>query len=214
LFYLASATLAVCALFLLVELLDRTRQGTTMLATIDDGSELPQFGERELPMGINLDENEEVVVGRTLPFALAFLGVTFALSAMIVAGLPPLSGFVSKVIMLLALLDIHTPLAWTLFAALILSGLFAAMALIRVGMRHFWSRLEYPAPRLRVIETLPITLLLIACVALVVAAEPVYLYMHVTAETLHSPVAYIDAVLDARPVGSAANAVDTTGALP
>ncbi len=201
LFYMASSTLAGCALFLLVELLDRTRQGTTMLATIDDGRTLPQFTDSGEPLpGVNLDDDEIVLVGRAIPFALAFLGVAFAAFAMVVAGLPPLSGFVSKVVMLLALLDIGTTQAWTLFAVLILSGLLATMALIRVGMRHFWSRLEYPAPRLRVIETLPIALLMMACIALTAAAEPVYLYMRATAETLHNPVDYIDAVLDARPV--------------
>jgi multicomponent K+:H+ antiporter subunit D len=204
LFYLASSTLAGCALFLLVELLDRTRQGTTMLATIDDGRTLPQFTEGgELPPGENLDENEIVLVGRAIPFALAFLGVTFAVCALIVAGLPPLSGFVSKMMMLLALMEIGTSAAWTFGLVLILSGLLASLALIRVGMRHFWSRLDYPPPRLRVIETLPVALLLLACVALVVAAEPVYLYMRATAEALHSPVDYIAAVLDARPVGAA-----------
>jgi multicomponent K+:H+ antiporter subunit D len=92
--------------------------------------------------------------------------------------------------------------------------LLATIALMRVGMRHFWSRLDYPAPRLRVIETLPIMLLLLGCIALVVAAEPVYLYMHATAETLHSPVDYIDAVLDARPTGSTETGLDNSGALP
>jgi multicomponent K+:H+ antiporter subunit D len=208
LFYMASSTLAGCALFLLVELLDRTRQGTTMLATIDDGRTLSEFTDGgELPPGVNLDEHEIVLEGRAIPFALAFLGVTFAVCAMIVAGLPPLSGFVSKVMMLLALLEIQTPAAWTFFIVLILSGLLATMALVRVGMRHFWSRLEYPAPRLRVIETLPIALLLAACIALVVSAEPVFNYMRATANTLHSPVDYIDAVLDARPRGTTDNPV-------
>src|SRR5690606_16349948 len=135
LFYLASSTLAGGAMWLLVELLDRTRQGTTMLATVDDGSTLPQFTEAGEPLpGVNLDDEELVLVGQAIPFALAFLGVTFAVCALIVAGLPPLSGFVSKVLMLLALLDMRTPAAWGLFGVLILSGLFAALALIRVGM--------------------------------------------------------------------------------
>jgi multicomponent K+:H+ antiporter subunit D len=216
LFYLASSTLAACALFLLVELLDRTRQGTTMLASIDDGRTLSQFTEIEVEpaAGVNLDDEEEALVGQTIPFALAFLGVTFALCALIVAGLPPLSGFVSKVVMLLALLDIRTPAAWTFFATLILSGLLAAIALMRVGMRHFWSRLDYSAPRLRIIETLPITLLLLACVALVAAAEPVFLYMQATAEALHHPAGYIDAVLSARPVGGIDTLITETGVLP
>jgi multicomponent K+:H+ antiporter subunit D len=52
------------------------------------------------------------------------------------------------------------------------SGLFGAIALMRVGMRHFWTAQDRPAPRLRVIETLPIAGLLAASVALVLQAEP------------------------------------------
>jgi multicomponent K+:H+ antiporter subunit D len=68
---------------------------------------------------------------------------------------------------------------------------------------------------LRVIETLPIALLLTACIGLVAAAEPVYTYMRATADALHSPVDYIDAVLDARPISDVSE-VDaaTPGAVP
>ena len=210
LFYLASSTLAACALFLLVELLDRTRQSIVAHAPFDDGGSLPLFGEAELPRDANLDDDEEVLVGRAIPFGLAFLGVTFALCALIVAGLPPLSGFVSKVLMLMALLEIQSVAAWTLFVALIVSGLAASIALIRVGMRHFWSFQPYPSPRLRVIETLPIALLLTGCIALSAAAEPVYVYMRATVTSLHNPVRYVDAVMAARPVVR----VDAEGVAP
>lgn len=211
LFYLASSTLAASAMFLLVELLDRTRRNV-VLASIDDGGTLPLFGDEE-EEGVNLDDNEEVLVGRVIPFALAFLGVAFTVCALIIAGLPPLSGFVGKVLMLLALLELQTFSAWALFAALIISGLMASLALLRVGMRHFWSTRAFLVPRLRVIEALPIALLLIVCLVLAAVPEPVFVYMNATADALHNPDSYIKAVLSARPVDSAASAV-SGGAVP
>ena len=202
LFYLASSTLAGCALFLLVELMDRTRHLVHTATPIDRGEELPQFSYVEPPTEVNLDDDEEILVGQVIPFAVAFLGVTFVLCGLVVAGLPPLSGFVGKFLILLALLDIQTPAAWAFFAVLILSGLLAAIALVRIGMRQFWSSKEHSVPRLRVVETLPVGLLLLACVGMVVAAEPVSGYMRATAESLHTPALYIDAVLTTHPVGA------------
>ena len=201
LFYLASSTLAGCALFLLVELLERSRQVEVGPQQLDDGNgALPAFLDAEPPAGTNLDDNEEALIGRAIPASLAFLGVAFTVCALVTAGLPPLSGFVAKLAMLSALLEQRTPAAWTLFALLILSGLFAAIALMRVGMRHFWTAQDRPAPRLRVIETLPIAGLLVASLALVLYAEAGLAYTRAAADSLHAPQLYIDAVMGARPV--------------
>ena len=108
-----------------------------------------------------------------------------------VAGLPPLSGFVGKLAMLSALLDARSPgrrPAWTLFALLIASGLLATIALTRVGIRHFWTR---AGPRRRRAcawsNALPIAVLLTACgCALVLQAEPVLRYTRATADALHA----------------------------
>ncbi|MBP6900772.1 MAG: monovalent cation/H+ antiporter subunit D [Burkholderiaceae bacterium] len=200
LFYLASSTLAGCALFLLVELLERSRQVELGPQQIDDGQDrLPAFFDAEPPPGVNLDDNEDALIGRALPGALAFLGLAFTVCAIIVAGLPPLSGFVAKLAMLQALPALGGAAAWTLFALLIGSGLLAAMALMRVGMRHFWTGSERAAPRLRLIETLPIALLLGASLALVVQGEPALAYARHTAQALHQPRLYIEAVMAARP---------------
>jgi multicomponent K+:H+ antiporter subunit D len=203
LFYLASSTLAGCALFLLVELLERARQAQEGPQDLDDGNyALPAFLDAEPPHGANLDDDEEVLIGRAIPAALVFLGVAFTLCAMVIAGLPPLSGFVGKLGMLTALLDLGTVAAWTLFALLIVSGLFAAIALMRVGVRHFWTTQDRPAPRLRIAETLPIALLLGAAVVMVAQAEAAFGYARATADALHEPQRYIDAVMDARTVRS------------
>ena len=209
LFYLASSTLAGCALYLLVELLERAREVEQGPQDLDDGNDaLPAFFDAQPPPGVNLDDDEEVLIGRAIPAALVFLGVAFTLCAMVIAGLPPLSGFVGKLGMLIALLELGTVAAWTLFALLIASGLFAAMALMRVGMRHFWTTQDRPAPRLRVAETLPIALLLGGAVFMVVQAEAVFGYARATADALHEPQRYVDAVMRARTVPS------PTGGMP
>ncbi len=207
LFYLASSTLAGCALFLLVEPLERSRQVEVGPPQIDDGNDaLPAFLDAAPAAGINLDDDEEALIGRAIPAALAFLGLTFTVCALVTAGLPPLSGFVAKLAMLDALLELRTAAAWTLFTLLIVSGLCATVSLMRVGMRHFWTTQDRPAPRLRVVETLPIAGLLVAALAMVLQAEATLAYARAAAEALHTPGLYIDAVMGAQPVARAPGA--------
>lgn len=205
LFYLASSTLAGCALFLLVELMERSRQvevDPPLAYNRDDP--LAPFLEPEPPLDANLDDREVPLIGRAIPAALAFLGVAFLACTLVVAGLPPLSGFVGKVAMLSAVLadpGRASGLAgWALFGLLIASGLLAATGLVRVGIRHFWSPQDRPAPTLRVIECVPIALLLAGCAGLGVGAEPALRYLQASADALHTPQRYIDAVMSAQPV--------------
>ncbi|MFT3664815.1 monovalent cation/H+ antiporter subunit D [Piscinibacter sp.] len=199
LFYLATSTLAGSAMFLLVELLERGRQVELGPQQLDDGNDaLPVFFDAEPPPSTNLDDDEQALIGRAIPAALAFLGVSFTMCAMVVAGLPPLAGFVAKLAMLRALIDIGSARAWTLFALLIGSGLFAAIALVRVGMRHFWTAGHGPAPRLRVAESLPVAALVLALAALVVRGEALLDYTREAARALHQPQRYIAAVLGTR----------------
>ena len=204
LFYLASSTLAGCALFLLVELIERARQ-VELAPLADDDDHLPDFIDAEPRDDANLDDEEQVLIGRAIPAALAFLGLAFILCTLVVAGLPPLSGFIAKLAMLSALLQVPAGAAGAvagqaLFALLILSGLLATTALLRVGVRHFWAPQNRPPPRLRVTECVPIALLLSACLLLVVRGETALTYMRATADALHEPQLYIDAVFRARPV--------------
>ena len=53
---------------------------------------------------------------------------------------------------------------------------------------------------MRVMEGLPIALLLGACALLTLQAGPVMRYMQATAETLHQPGRYVQAVMSAQPV--------------
>jgi len=205
LYYLPSSTLAVSALFLVADLVERWRSDGP--PPDDDAPFLAP--DLKTYVGLNLDEDEEVLIGRAIPAAAALLGLGFMVCTLVIAGLPPLSGFVGKLAMLTALLNplglgssagqqLGTP-GWLLFGLLIATGLLALIALTRAGIRYFWAQHERGAPRLRVAEGLPIALLLCACAALTVQAGPVIRYTQATAHALHAPATYIDAVMSAQP---------------
>ena len=215
LYYLPSSTLAVCALFLLSDLIDRWRSSGDSADPYEPRADEAPFLNAELvPTDrLNLDDNDTVPVGRPIPAAAAFLGLSFMACTLLIAGLPPLSGFVGKVAMLTALLN---PLGlgasagqrpglpgWTFMALLIASGLLALIALSRVGIRHFWAAHDRPTPQLRLIEVLPIAGLLATCMGLTLAAAPVMRFTQATADALHSPGTYVRAVMSARPVAPA-----------
>ena len=119
--------------------------------------------------------------------------------ALLIAGLPPLPGFLAKFALLAALLqpDPVPAAAWGLLVLLTLSGLAAVIATGRAGVRIFWASQERSIPRVRVIEMAPVVVLLGLCLVLTLAARPAMRYMQDTAEALHKPRAYIDAVLPA-----------------
>ena len=210
LYYLPSSTLAVSALFLLADLTERWRNGGSTLAPYESDEDAPFLSPELVPTpGVNLDDDEEVLVGRVIPAATAFMGLSYMLGTLVIAGLPPLSGFVGKFAMLTALLN---PLGlgssagqqpgiagWALLALMIGTGLMALLALTRSGIRHFWAAPERPAPQLRVLEGLPIALLLGACVTLTVQAEGVMRFTTATAQALHAPANYVRAVLETAP---------------
>ncbi|RYF08309.1 MAG: monovalent cation/H+ antiporter subunit D [Comamonadaceae bacterium] len=204
LYYLPSSTLAVSALFLLADLIDRWRNDGSSLDADDEDA--PFLNAQLIPTtGLNLDEDEVVLIGRVIPAAAAFLGLAFLVCTLVIAGLPPLSGFVGKFTMLTALLNplglgssagnqLGAP-GWTLLALMIATGLLALIALTRSGVRHFWASHDRPTPRLRIAEGLPVAVLLAACVALTIQADSVMRFTQATANALHSPGTYIDAVM-------------------
>lgn len=198
LYYLVSATLAASALFLLVELLERRAgEGRLPLRDLD-----VRPGE-----DTNLDDDETPLVGRMLPVPIALLGLAFIACVLLVAGLPPFSGFVAKVALLMALSKpgvqsspaVASAVPW-LFGALLVAGLVTTISMSRAGIRHFWSGAERLAPRVLFTEGASVVALLLACTWLTFRAEPVMRYTRATSESLHSPASYIDAVMSTRPI--------------
>jgi multicomponent K+:H+ antiporter subunit D len=214
LYYLPASTFAIAAFFLLTELLDRSRAPDPDADTApeDEEDHLPfALSEQELDEDTNLDEREQALIGRPIPAATALLGAAFIACTLLVAGLPPLSGFVGKVAMLSALLQPAArgtvpPAHWLLLALVVTSGLVALIALSRAGIRLFWAPVGRAAPMARVAEYLPIAVLAGLCVALSLQAEPVLAYTRATAAALHAPRGYVEAVMAAQPKATQTNA--------
>jgi multicomponent K+:H+ antiporter subunit D len=210
LFYLASSTLGAAALFMLVELVERQRQVEVDPPAPDDvAGRLPAFTEEAPAPDVNLDDDQGALVGRAIPGALAFLGVAFVVCILVVAGLPPLSGFVGKLAMLMALAapaphPIAGAAAWVMFGLLLLSGLLSTVALSRAFITHFWATQDRAAPRLHVVEVLPVALLLGAAIALAAGGEHALGYARAAAADLHTPQGYIDNVMATQPIPGAA----------
>ncbi|KAE9643819.1 monovalent cation/H+ antiporter subunit D [Pseudomonas sp. PB106] len=210
LFYVVSSTLALSALFLLAELIERSRSANEI--PLEDESELLPRPQESLqpPKGINLDDEQKAVVGQVIPWTMAFLGLSYIACALLIIGMPPLSGFIGKLNLIGTLLNplglgtaapISTP-AWMLLALLILSGVASLMAFSRLGIQRFWTPEERPSPLLRKLECAPIFLLLGLSIALTFKAEPLLRYTQATAEALNNPQQYVMAVLGTRAVPS------------
>ena len=210
LFYLVSSTLALSALFLLAELIERSRSANEI--PLEDESELLPRPQESLqpPKGINLDDEQKAVVGQVIPWTMAFLGLSFIACALLIIGMPPLSGFIGKLNLIGALLNplglgTGAPIsnaAWALLTLLILSGLASLMAFSRLGIQRFWTPEERPSPLLRKLECAPIFLLLGLSIALTFKAEPLLRYTQATADALNNPQQYVMAVLGTRAVPS------------
>ena len=124
------------------------------------------------------------------------MGGAYLVCVLMIAGLPPLSGFIGKLAMMDALARVGDVTAWTMVAALSLSSLGALIGLTRAGVAAIWGR-EEDAPRLVVgaAEFTAIAGLLGACVLLSVFGGSALIYAEHTADWLSRPQAYVQAVL-------------------
>lgn len=211
LYYLLSSTMAAGAMFLLIELIDRSRLLESEFPNPDDADPVPFFlDEIEPARDTNLDEQQEALTGRVIPASTAFLGFSFLACTLLLTGTPPLSGFIGKFMMLSGLLSteeagsaLQEPVstaAWVMLALVIMSGFAALVALSRTGIRMFWTPRDRPAAQLKVLECLPIGLLLTLCLLISFRAEPLARYLQAAASELKDPHGYVQAVQGVRPL--------------
>lgn len=112
------------------------------------------------------------------------LGALFFAGAISVAGLPPFSGFLGKVMLLQAVSPGSG--ASLLWSVVLIGGLGMVIALSRAGSLVFWRSSEaavvaVPADSLRMLATFG---LLLGSVLLVIAAQPIQAYVQATAAQL------------------------------
>jgi multicomponent K+:H+ antiporter subunit D len=210
LFYLVSSTLALSALFMLAELIERSRSANE-IPLEDENEMLPRPLESLHPAkGINLDDEQKAVVGQVIPWTMAFLGLSFIACALLIIGMPPLSGFIGKLGLLSALLNPLGPgqcqrctnleRGVGLAGVVDSFGLASLVAFSRVGIQRFWTPAERPSPLLRRLECVPIFALLGLSIALTFKAEPLLRYTQAAAEALNNPQQYVMAVFGTRAV--------------
>jgi multicomponent K+:H+ antiporter subunit D len=122
-----------------------------------------------------------------------FLSVLFLVGAVAAAGLPPLSGFFGKVLILQSVQS-GTEMAW-LWSVLLIGSFLTVIAYSRAGSIVFWrtvdGHLEKPDPLNGRISVAAGALTALA-VVIVVLAGPITRYTDATAEQLHNKDAYIE----------------------
>ena len=197
LLYLLSSTLTLGAFFLLVELVERCQgAGASVLAVT-----MEAYGDADEDIPEELD-------GVTMPGTLAMHGVCFAACTILLAGLPPLSGFVAKLGILSAIIgtgSIGVPPsgpALAVAALVVLAGLSTLIALTRAGIRTFWSSIEITVPRVLVVEVVPVLALLGLLATLTVYAGPALAYMEAAVRSASKPGTYLDEVMGTKPLPS------------
>jgi multicomponent K+:H+ antiporter subunit D len=89
---------------------------------------------------------------------------------------------------------------WVLIALMVLGGLAAIIALMRLGVRTFWAAGAVTPPRLQVSEAAPVTALVLLCVLLTVQAGTVFDYLGRTVDGLARNADYAARVLGEPPV--------------
>ena len=170
LYYLVHSTLAGAALFLLADLVARRRGGAG-----DRLVAAPPFAQLDLLAGL------------------------FFLSAIAAVGLPPLSGFVGKILILEALQDRpHWALLWSV---VLLGSLFALIGFARAGSIVFWKceadrgEHEPDRPSNDTAGICAVAALVAGPALLALFAGPAMSAMDATARQLFTPQRYIEAVL-------------------
>ncbi|WP_077326536.1 Na+/H+ antiporter subunit D [Virgibacillus siamensis] len=124
------------------------------------------------------------------------LGWIFFIVMLSLAGIPPFSGFIGKVLVGQGAVETG---AFILLALAFLSSIFVLYSLLRVFLNCFWGETiigvedEIPMKKGWI---MPCVLLTICTVGLGLGAEPLAVYVEDAANTLLNPEVYIDAVMN------------------
>ncbi|WP_333608855.1 Na+/H+ antiporter subunit D [Arsukibacterium sp.] len=127
------------------------------------------------------------------------LAILFLIPALSLAGVPPLSGFFAKFILIKAGVDAH---AWWAVGIALLVGLLTLYSMIKIWNEAFWKAVPQPAPDIPAPGRNGLLFwttgtLAAMTVAIGVFAEPIYQLAEQTAAQLLNPQLYINAVLGA-----------------
>jgi multicomponent K+:H+ antiporter subunit D len=162
LYYILHSTIATAALFLVADLVTRRRTHARLTYT---SPAIAQTG---------------------------LIAALYMAAAVAIAGMPPLSGFIGKLLVLDAFLD-QAPLIWSV---VLVSSFLMILGLARAGSLIFWKaepQDPLPAPVHEPLAFATTLAMLAVLVALTVLAGPVTDWLAKTAEILHAPDAYVAA---------------------
>ncbi|WP_320411428.1 monovalent cation/H+ antiporter subunit D [Candidatus Tokpelaia sp.] len=191
-YYILSSTFALAAFFLLIEPVERNQDIAANVLAVT----MEVYGEDE--------EEEEDEIGFYIPATAAILGACFTLCAILLIGMPPLSGFIAKFMMITGLFWPQGPArayilpdiqSWLFIIFLVLAGFAQLIAMTRSGIRLFWASLDTYMPKVQISEIIPIAVLLTFCFTISLAAEPVMRYLDSMAAEIYVPANYIHSVL-------------------
>lgn len=131
-----------------------------------------------------------------------FLSVLFLIPALSLAGIPPLSGFFAKFIIIRAGVEAS---AWVVTGIALLVGLLTLYSMIKIWAEVFWKPLPEgqddtaltvgKTPSSLVILYIPVILLALCTLYIGLNGQPIYDLAEFSARQLLNPQAYIDAVL-------------------
>ncbi|MDR5651691.1 monovalent cation/H+ antiporter subunit D [Ruixingdingia sedimenti] len=188
LYYMVGSTLATGALFLLIEPMSREEGGiAALLALTADAYGLDPA-----------EDDAQPEVGLAIPGTLTILGLCFGACLLVLAGLPPLAGFVGKVAIFQGILDagggMPSAAGWAFVALLLVSGLASIIGLVRIGIQTFWAS-DGVVPRVLALEIAPVVALIVMIVLMTTQAQDVLRYTDATARALHRPEIYAQGVM-------------------
>ncbi|WP_422366577.1 monovalent cation/H+ antiporter subunit D [Pelagibius sp.] len=174
LFYLIHSTFATAALFLLADQISERRGGAGGRLTT-----APRFAQTGL------------------------LAAMFFLAAIAMAGMPPMTGFLGKLMILDSARDANSMA--TIWTIILVTSLISIVGFARAGSVVFWKSASLPEPKqvASARPALPIAaagMMLAAMIGLALFASPVTAYLETAAAELYSPNGYIQTVLGPKAV--------------